>query len=80
MALGHVIAFQEDPLTPAPVAFWDGRGLTTDATNVSLQQADTYTDGELNEVDLMTLFGNIQIAHPDKYARLVRVDVNVTLV
>lgn len=80
MALGYAIAFQEDPATPAPVAFWDGRNLTADATAASLESADTYVDGELNEVDLMTLFGNIQIAHPDKYARLVRVNVTVTLV
>ncbi len=80
MALGHIIEFLEDPLTSTPVAYWNGRGLTIDATNTALQEADTYIDGELNEVDLMTLLGNIQISHPDKYARLRRVDVAVTLV
>jgi hypothetical protein len=80
MALGYVIEFMEDPAATTPVAYWNGRATTIDATTTALQESETYIDGELNEVDLMTLVGNIQIANPDKYARLRRVDVTVTLV
>jgi hypothetical protein len=80
MALGYVVEFLEDPTAVAPASYWNGRAETIDATHTALQEADTYIDGELNEVDLMTLLGNIQISHPDKYARLRRVDVTVALV
>jgi hypothetical protein len=80
MALGYVLEFLEDPAATAPVAYWNGRGATIDATNTALQEADTYIDGELNETDFMTLLGNVQISTPDKYVRPRRVEVSVTLV
>jgi hypothetical protein len=81
MAQGFAIAFKEDPLAASPViSYFDGRGQTTDASPLSLNQAETYIDGELNEVDFMALVGNVQIANPDKYVTLARVDVVVTLI
>lgn len=81
MAQGYAIGFKENPLASSPViAYWNGRSLTTDASPAALNEADTFLDSEINEEDLMTLTGNTQIAHPDKYATLVRVDVTVSLV
>jgi hypothetical protein len=81
MAQGYAIAFHEDPLAASPaVAYWNGRSTTADASAVALNESDTFLDTEVTEVDLMTLLGNIQIAHPDKHARLRRVEVTVTLV
>jgi hypothetical protein len=81
MAQGFAIAFREDALPTSPViAYFDGRGQTADASAISLNQADTYIDGELNEVDFMSLVGNVQIANPDKYVVLARVDVTVSLI
>jgi hypothetical protein len=81
MAQGFAIAFKEDPLATSPVvSYFDGRGQTADASAISLNQSETYIDGELNEVDFMSLVGNVQIANPDKYVTLARVDVVVTLI
>lgn len=81
MALGYVIAFHEDPLPNSPVlSYWNGRTLTTDASEQALNESETFLDTEVNEQDLMVLTGNTQIAHPDKHARLRRVDVTVNLV
>jgi len=80
MGNGFVIAFADDAKNPNNiVAYWNGRSNTADASNAALQQAETYVDGELSEEELMTLLGNVQIAHPDKYAQLKRVNVTVTL-
>lgn len=80
-ALGYVIAASEDAATSnVIVGYWNGRSLTATATQVDLDAAETFTDGELPEVELMTQFGNIQVAHPDKYLQLKRVAIDVSLV
>jgi hypothetical protein len=81
MALGYAIRFHEDPTAAAPgVSYWNGRGQTATADAVGLNESETFLDSEVDETDLMTLLGNIQVGQPDKHARLVRVDVTVNLV
>jgi hypothetical protein len=81
MALGYAIVFHEDPLAASPaISYWNGRTVTTDASATALNESDTFLDTEIVETDLMTLLGNVQIAHPDKHARLRRVEVTVALV
>lgn len=80
-ALGYVIAAAEDAATAnTTVAYWNGRTLTEDATQVSLDEAETFVDGELPEVELMSQLGNLQVAFADKYLQLKRVSISVSLV
>lgn len=81
MALGYAIRFHDDPTSASPaVSYWNGRAETPTADAVGLNESETYLDTEIDETDLMTLLGNVQIGTPDKHARLVRVDVTVALV
>lgn len=81
MAQGYAIRFHQDALATSPaVSYWNGRGQTLTADATGLNESDTYLDGEIDEVDLMTLLGNVQVGNPDLHARMVRVDVSVTLI
>ncbi len=80
-ALGYVIAAAEDAATANTiVGYWNGRGLTDAATQADLDEAETFIDGELPEVELMSQLGNLQVAFADKYLQLKRASIAVTLV
>lgn len=81
MALGYVIAFAEDALSPnTAVSYWDGAAQTDGATADDLNEAEFYNDSDVNEQDLMNVLGNVQLANTSRLAVLKRAEIEITLV
>jgi hypothetical protein len=79
MALGYVLAIQEDPITPAVLGYYDDGAFTATATAADLALATFYIPELIGEDVFLSAIGYAQIGSADKYVKPKQAERSVAL-